>query len=43
MAQKKKQLIAAGKLDKHGRPNESTPQVQASGHLLPDGKLGHGT
>ncbi|KAL4450610.1 hypothetical protein ABPG77_000966 [Micractinium sp. CCAP 211/92] len=26
MAQKKKQLIAAGKLDKHGRPNESTPQ-----------------
>ena len=29
MAQKKKQLIAAGKLDKHGRPNESTPQVLA--------------
>lgn len=27
MAQKKKQLVAAGKLDKFGRPNESTPQV----------------
>ena len=25
MAQKKKQLIAEGKLDKHGRPNENTP------------------
>ena len=25
MAQRKKQLIAAGKLDKHGRPNEATP------------------
>jgi hypothetical protein len=28
MAQKKKQLVAAGKLDKHGRPNEATPQVR---------------
>jgi hypothetical protein len=28
MAQKKKQLVAAGKLDKYGRPNEATPQVQ---------------
>ena len=26
MAQKKKQLVAEGKLDKHGRPNESTPK-----------------
>lgn len=26
MAQKKKQLIAEGKLDKHGRPNENTPK-----------------
>lgn len=26
MAQKKKQLIAEGKLDKHGRPNEATPK-----------------
>lgn len=26
MAQKKKQLIAEGKLDKHGRPNEQTPK-----------------
>lgn len=35
MAQKKKQLIASGKLDKHGRPNGSTPQVQAlCGFLL---------
>lgn len=25
MALKKKQLIAEGKLDKHGRPNEQTP------------------
>ena len=25
MAQKKKQLIAEGKLDKHGRPNDQTP------------------
>ena len=24
-AQRKKQLIAAGKLDKHGKPNASTP------------------
>ncbi|PSC68752.1 H ACA ribonucleo complex subunit 4 [Micractinium conductrix] len=26
MAQKKKQLVAAGKLDKYGRPNEATPK-----------------
>lgn len=26
MAQKKKQLIAEGMLDKHGRPNEKTPK-----------------
>ena len=26
MAQKKKQLVAEGKLDKHGRPNENTPK-----------------
>ena len=26
MAQKKKQLVAAGKLDKHGRPNAETPK-----------------
>jgi H/ACA ribonucleoprotein complex subunit 4 len=26
MAQKKKQLVAAGKLDKFGRPNPDTPQ-----------------
>lgn len=32
MAQKKKQLVAAGKLDKHGRPNESTPKVRAHAH-----------
>ena len=25
MALKKKQLVAEGKLDKHGRPNEQTP------------------
>ena len=25
MALKKKQLVAEGKLDKHGRPNEATP------------------
>lgn len=28
MAQKKKMLVAAGKLDKHGRPNEATPKVR---------------
>lgn len=27
MAQKKKQLVAAGKLDKFGRPNSDTPQA----------------
>lgn len=27
MAQKKKQLVAAGKLDKFGRPNPDTPQA----------------
>ena len=26
MAQKKKQLVAEGKLDKHGRANENTPK-----------------
>ena len=26
MAQKKKQLVAAGKLDMHGRPNAETPK-----------------
>lgn len=28
MAQKKKQLVAAGKLDKYGRPTEATPKVR---------------
>lgn len=28
MAQKKKQLVAAGKLDKFGRPTEATPKVR---------------
>jgi H/ACA ribonucleoprotein complex subunit 4 len=27
LAQKKKQLIADGKLDKHGRPTDATPKV----------------
>ena len=31
-ALKKKQLISAGKLDKHGRPNENTPQEWIEGH-----------
>ena len=51
MALKKKQLIAEGKLDKHGRPNEATPveylrslpaSVRARSHasmLAPDVKL----
>ena len=33
MAQKKKQLMAEGKLDKHGRPNENTPKEYL--HPLP--------
>ena len=33
MAQKKKQLVAAGKLDKYGRPNEATPKVHSAGRL----------
>ena len=34
MAQKKKQLVAEGKLDKHGRPNENTPKEYL--RALPD-------
>ena len=33
MAQKKKQLVAAGKLDKYGRPNEATPKVHTPARL----------
>ena len=33
MAQKKKQLVAAGKLDKFGRPNETTPKVMPGMHV----------
>ncbi len=36
MAQKKKQLIQEGKLDKHGRPNEATPKEYL--RALPDVK-----
>ena len=35
MAQKKKQLIAEGKLDKHGRPNENTPKEYLRSLALP--------
>ena len=38
MAQKKKQLVAEGKLDKHGRPNESTPKEYL--RSLPDVQAG---
>ena len=34
MALKKKQLIAEGKLDKHGRPNDATPKEYL--RALPD-------
>jgi len=34
LAQKKKQLIADGKLDKHGRPNDSTPKEYL--RMMPD-------
>ena len=34
MAQRKKQLIAEGKLDKHGRPNAETPKEYL--RALPD-------
>ena len=34
MAQKKKQLVAEGLLDKHGRPNEKTPKEYL--RALPD-------
>ena len=36
MAQKKKQLVADGLLDKHGRPNEKTPKEYL--RALPDAK-----
>lgn len=36
MAQKKKQLVAEGLLDKHGRPNEKTPKEYL--RALPDTK-----
>lgn len=36
MAQKKKQLVAEGLLDKHGRPNEKTPKEYL--RALPDAK-----
>ena len=38
MAQKKKQLVAEGKLDKHGRPNENTPKEYL--RSLPDVQAG---
>ncbi|KDD74004.1 hypothetical protein H632_c1661p0 [Helicosporidium sp. ATCC 50920] len=42
-AQKKKQLIAEGKLDKHGRPNENTPaEYLRAIPLLADGKAAPG-
>ena len=36
MAQKKKQLVADGLLDKHGRPNDKTPKEYL--RALPDAK-----
>lgn len=36
-ASMKKKLIAAGKLDKHGKPNESTPQEWMRNVVLPTG------
>jgi H/ACA ribonucleoprotein complex subunit 4 len=36
-ASMKKKLIAEGKLDKHGKPNESTPQEWARNLVLPTG------
>ncbi|KAL5583204.1 hypothetical protein UlMin_015646 [Ulmus minor] len=36
-ASMKKRLIAEGKLDKHGKPTESTPQEWARGLVLPTG------
>lgn len=36
-ASMKKKLIAAGKLDKHGKPNESTPQEWMRNLVLPAG------
>ena len=38
MAVKKKQLIAAGQLDKHGRPNDKTPKEYL--RAVPDIALG---
>lgn len=36
MAQKKKQLVSEGLLDKHGRPNDKTPKEYL--RALPDAK-----
>ncbi len=43
MAQKKKQLVAEGKLDKHGRPNETTPKeyLRSLPDVTPATKVGH--
>jgi H/ACA ribonucleoprotein complex subunit 4 len=39
-AMAKKKLIVEGKLDKYGRPNESTPQdYQADAHVTPDNSV----
>ncbi|EFN51852.1 hypothetical protein CHLNCDRAFT_37236 [Chlorella variabilis] len=42
MAQKKKQLVAAGQLDKYGRPNEVTPKEYLRALGEPDGKAAQG-
>merc|ERR1711865_600972 len=50
-AQQKKKLISEGKLDKHGKPNESTPQTWLSGYVdhkpaasaAPNGKAADGS
>lgn len=41
MAQRKKQLITEGKLDKHGRPNDETPPEYL--RALPDAAAANGT
>ncbi len=43
MAQKKKQLVAEGKLDKHGRPNETTPKeyLRSLPDVTPATKVSH--
>ena len=43
MAQKKKQLVAEGKLDKHGRPNENTPKeyLRSLPDVTPATKVSH--